>query len=66
MWEETGAANVGRGRLTGWWQINGRSEKPMHLNPEDDLSYVYNCMLWLDVKILLRTPLVVLQGKGAF
>ena len=52
--------------ITGWWQINGRSDKPMHLNPEDDLYYVYNYSLWLDILILIRTPLVVLQGKGAF
>src|SRR4030042_5956202 len=25
--------------ITGWWQVNGRSDKPMHLNTEDDLSY---------------------------
>lgn len=52
--------------LTGWWQINGRSDKPMHLNTADDLYYVYNYSLWLDIQILLRTPLVVLQGRGAF
>ncbi len=52
--------------ITGWWQINGRSEKPMHLNTDDDLYYVYNYSLWLDIQILLRTPLAVLQGKGAF
>jgi len=52
--------------LTGWWQINGRSDKPMHLNPEDDLYYVYNYSLWLDIIILLRTPIAVLSGRGAF
>jgi exopolysaccharide biosynthesis polyprenyl glycosylphosphotransferase len=52
--------------ITGWWQINGRSDKPMHLNPEDDIYYVYNYSLWLDIQILLRTPLAVLQGRGAF
>jgi exopolysaccharide biosynthesis polyprenyl glycosylphosphotransferase len=52
--------------ITGWWQINGRSEKPMHLNTEDDLYYVYNYSLWLDIKILLRTPIAVIRGKGAF
>jgi exopolysaccharide biosynthesis polyprenyl glycosylphosphotransferase len=52
--------------ITGWWQINGRSDKPMHLNTDDDLYYVYNYSLWLDIKILLRTPFAVLQGKGAF
>ena len=52
--------------ITGWWQINGRSDKPMHLNTDEDLYYIYNYSLWLDIKILLKTPLVVLQGKGAF
>jgi lipopolysaccharide/colanic/teichoic acid biosynthesis glycosyltransferase len=52
--------------LTGRWQINGRSDKPMHLNTDDDLCYVYNYSLWLDIQILLRTPHAVLQGKGAF
>ncbi|MEJ2013706.1 MAG: sugar transferase [Anaerolineales bacterium] len=52
--------------ITGWWQINGRSDKLMHLNTEDDLYYVYNYSLWLDVKILFRTPWVVIRGKGAF
>jgi lipopolysaccharide/colanic/teichoic acid biosynthesis glycosyltransferase len=52
--------------ITGWWQINGRSDKPMHLNTEDDLYYVYNYSLWLDIQILLRTPWVVVRGRGAF
>jgi exopolysaccharide biosynthesis polyprenyl glycosylphosphotransferase len=52
--------------ITGWWQINGRSDKPMHLNTEFDLYYVYNYSLWLDIRILLRTPVVVARGEGAF
>ena len=52
--------------MTGWWQINGRSDKPMHLHTEDDLYYVYNYSLWLDIQILLRTPMAVLRAKGAF
>ncbi len=52
--------------ITGWWQINGRSEKPMHLNTDEDLYYIYNYSLWLDIKILLMTPIAVIQGKGAF
>lgn len=52
--------------ITGWWQINGRSDKPMHLNTDDDLYYVYNYSLWLDIAILLRTPIAVLRGQGAF
>jgi exopolysaccharide biosynthesis polyprenyl glycosylphosphotransferase len=52
--------------ITGWWQIHGRSDKPMHLNTEDDLYYIHNYSLLLDLFILLKTPFVVLQGKGAF
>ena len=52
--------------ITGWWQVNGRSEKPMHLNTEDDLYYVHHYSLLLDLQILLKTLGVVLRGKGAF
>jgi exopolysaccharide biosynthesis polyprenyl glycosylphosphotransferase len=52
--------------ITGWWQINGRSNKPMHLHTEDDLYYIQNYSLWLDIYILLKTIGVVISGKGAF
>lgn len=52
--------------MTGWWQINGRSDRPMHLHTEDDIYYVQNYSLWLDLRILLRTVAVVILGKGAF
>jgi exopolysaccharide biosynthesis polyprenyl glycosylphosphotransferase len=52
--------------ITGWWQINGRSDKPMHLNTEDDLYYVQHYSIFLDIYILLRTVGTVLQGRGAF
>ncbi len=52
--------------ITGWWQVNGRSGKPMHLNVEDDLYYIQNYSIWLDLQIILRTIWVVLIGKGAF
>ncbi len=52
--------------MTGWWQINGRSDHPMHLHTEDDLFYIQHYSLWLDLQILARTVWVVLSGKGAF
>lgn len=52
--------------ITGWWQVNGRSNKLMHLNTEQDLYYVENYSLWLDIQILWRTVSVVLRGKGAY
>lgn len=52
--------------MTGWWQINGRSDKPMHLHTEDDLYYVQNYSFWLDLVIILKTIVVVLRGHGAY
>jgi exopolysaccharide biosynthesis polyprenyl glycosylphosphotransferase len=52
--------------LTGWWQVSGRSNKPMHLNTEDDLYYIQNYSLWLDIQILIRTLWTVLLGRGAY
>lgn len=52
--------------MTGWWQINGRSDKPMHLHTEDDLFYVQNYSMLLDIRILMKTLGVVLMGKGAY
>jgi len=52
--------------MTGWWQIHGRSDKPMHLHTEDDLFYVQNYSIWLDIQILIRTFWIVLRGKGAY
>jgi exopolysaccharide biosynthesis polyprenyl glycosylphosphotransferase len=52
--------------MTGWWQVNGRSDRPLHENVEYDLYYIQNYSPWLDVAILLRTIPVVLRGRGAF
>lgn len=52
--------------MTGWWQINGRANKPLHLHTEDDIYYIQNYSLLMDVYILLKTPWVVLRGIGAY
>lgn len=52
--------------ITGWWQVTGRSDKPMHLNTEDDLYYIQHYSLWLDIVILWKTIWAVLKGKGAY
>ncbi len=52
--------------VTGWWQISGRGELPMHLNAQYDVYYVRNYSLWLDLKILFKTVGVVLKGRGAY
>jgi len=52
--------------ITGWWQVSGRSDLPMHLNTQFDLYYIRNYSLWLDVKILAKTVWVVIRGRGAY
>lgn len=52
--------------ITGWWQIRGRSERPMHLHVDDDLYYIQNHSLLLDLQILWKTIGVVLRGRGAY
>ena len=51
--------------ITGLWQISGRSSLPFEKWIEYDLEYLQNWSLGLDIRILLRTPLAVLTGRGA-
>jgi exopolysaccharide biosynthesis polyprenyl glycosylphosphotransferase len=52
--------------ITGWWQVTGRSDKLMHLHTEDDLHYINNYSIWLDIQILIRTAWVVLIERGSY
>ena len=52
--------------LTGLWQINGRSRVCFDDMVRLDLQYVRTWSLWLDIQILIKTPLAVLLGGGAF
>ena len=52
--------------LTGFWQVQGRQETSFEQRVQMDLYYVQNWSLRLDCEILLRTPLVVIRGVGAY
>jgi lipopolysaccharide/colanic/teichoic acid biosynthesis glycosyltransferase len=52
--------------ITGWWQVNGRSDLPLHENVEYDIYYIQNYSPLLDLQILWRTIPAVLKGKGAY
>jgi lipopolysaccharide/colanic/teichoic acid biosynthesis glycosyltransferase len=52
--------------ITGWWQVNGRSDRAMHLHTEDDLYYIQHYSPLLDLRILWKTIGVVLRGRGAY
>lgn len=52
--------------LTGLWQISGRADLSYEDRVRLDMYYIRNYTIWLDLKILLQTVWVVLQGKGAY
>lgn len=50
--------------LTGLAQVAGRNELSWDEKLELDVQYVDRQSLWLDFKIMLRTPMVVLLARG--
>jgi lipopolysaccharide/colanic/teichoic acid biosynthesis glycosyltransferase len=52
--------------LTCLWQVSGRSDVGFEEWSRMDLWYVRNQNLKTDIELLLRTPLSVLGGKGAY
>jgi lipopolysaccharide/colanic/teichoic acid biosynthesis glycosyltransferase len=61
-----------RGRLaikpgiTGWAQVNGRASLPWSERIELDLQYIEHRSVALDLRILWRTPTMVLGGSGLY
>ena len=53
--------------ITGWAQVHGRAKLPWDERIELDVWYVEHRSRWVDVKILLKTPVALFGGtyKGA-
>ena len=51
--------------LTGYWQVNGRSNTTYEERINMELYYVDNCSLWLDAKIFIKTFITVFKKEGA-
>lgn len=52
--------------ITGLWQVSGRADLDFNEMVTLDLYYVEHWSLGLDLKVILRTPLVILTSKGAY
>ncbi len=52
--------------LSGWWQVTGRSDLPMHENTELDIYYVQYSAFILDLQIFFKTFGALIQRRGAF
>ncbi|HEY8188358.1 MAG TPA: sugar transferase [Pyrinomonadaceae bacterium] len=50
--------------LTGLWQVSGRNRLPFEEMVKLDLFYIENWSILFDLKIILRTVLVMLRGDG--
>jgi lipopolysaccharide/colanic/teichoic acid biosynthesis glycosyltransferase len=51
--------------MTGAWQVWARSSVEFDEMVRLDIEYVESQSFWLDLKILLATPMAVIRGKGA-
>lgn len=51
--------------MTGLWQVAARNRVGFDEMVKLDIAYVRQRSLWLDIKILLRTPQAVISGLGA-
>jgi putative colanic acid biosysnthesis UDP-glucose lipid carrier transferase len=55
-----------KGGITGWAQIHGlRGDTDLTRRIEFDLHYINHWSIWLDLKIIFRTPLVLLNRTNA-
>lgn len=52
--------------ITGYWQIQGRQLVSYEERVEMDLFYMNHWSLWLDFTILIKTPIRVVRGAGAY
>lgn len=52
--------------ITGLWQVTGRSRVKFDEMVRLDLRYATTWTPWLDLRILVRTPLAVIKGSGAY
>nr|WP_280527541.1 undecaprenyl-phosphate galactose phosphotransferase WbaP [Deinococcus humi] len=52
--------------MTGYWQVNDRSESTFEQRVDMDQFYIANWSPWLDLVILLQTVRVVVRGMGAY
>jgi len=57
--------------ITGWAQVNGyhgpvETERALHERVAYDLDYINNWSLWFDVRILMRTLLIVFGRRHAY
>ena len=51
--------------ITGFWQVTGRSNINFDKRIQMDANYARKKSLWMDILIILRTPIAMISGVGA-
>ena len=51
--------------VTGYWQVTDRNAATFNGRVDSDIEYIKNQNLWLDLKIIFQTVMVVVFKKGA-
>lgn len=56
----------GKPGITCFWQIMGRADLPFDRQVVLDVAYLQKRTIWMDMAILLRTPMAVFTARGAY
>ncbi|YCI79691.1 sugar transferase [Bacillus sp. R1-10] len=51
---------------TGLWQVSGRSNLNFYQMVKLDIEYISNRTIWNDIKIIIKTILMLINSKGAY
>jgi lipopolysaccharide/colanic/teichoic acid biosynthesis glycosyltransferase len=51
---------------TGLWQVSGRSDVGFDEMVDLDIKYINSASIWNDIKILLKTVVIVIRPNGAY
>ncbi len=51
--------------ITGWWQVGAHNTVAFDEMVRMDIEYIRTMNLWLDLKIMLLTPVEMIRGKGS-
>lgn len=65
LWHKRRVVEIKPG-ITGLWQVGGRSSTTFDEMVRLDIHYLREWSLWMDIKILIQTPLAVLFTRGAY
>jgi lipopolysaccharide/colanic/teichoic acid biosynthesis glycosyltransferase len=52
--------------ITGLWQVSGRNDIGYSERVQIDVHFVERWSLWMELKILFKTPFVILHREGAY